>query len=475
MRGSRRLRSVAPLGAAALAAAVGLAACNDTLVDHNASEEVLHPSPCPSGEVLCGAACVAEDANHCGPTCASCAGPPPDPNAGPICTEAHACGFACNPGWLRVGTACERAVAISAGWGHTCAITATTRTVKCWGANDHGQLGDGTTQDSAVPVDVALPAAAIGVAAGYVHTCAALAGGDVWCWGDNTTGSLGDGTTTQRTAPVRVALGGIATAVSAGGGENLTTPPTFYGHSCALLANGAISCWGSNESGQLGNGSFVQSTSPVQVALGSAGAATAVSNGDRHTCAIAGGGAWCWGAAASWQLGNGSTTNQARPVQAQLQSGAAPVAVAAGAAHSCAVPTSPAAALWCWGDNSFGQATNDATGGVVQRPAAVALAGVSPIGVAAGSEHTCVVDGPTGAATCFGANDASQLSGTPARIGSVQVPLPRPIHALAAGYAFTCALLDDGGIDCWGANGRGQLGLGTISASVPTPSAPSGR
>ncbi len=263
MRQARRTRGVLPWVVAAAVGVVAGAACSGSLVDHSAGASVLYPNGCPAGQVLCGAACVAEDANHCGPTCASCAGPPPDPNAGPICTEAHACGFACNPGWLRVGTACERAVAISAGWGHTCAITATTRTVKCWGANDHGQLGDGTTQDSAVPVDVALPAAAIGVAAGYVHTCAALTGGDVWCWGDNATGSLGDGTTTQRTAPVRVALGGIATAVSAGGGENLTTPPTFYGHSCALLANGSISCWGSTESGQLGNGSFVQSTSPV--------------------------------------------------------------------------------------------------------------------------------------------------------------------------------------------------------------------
>jgi alpha-tubulin suppressor-like RCC1 family protein len=458
-----------PLLAPLLAAVAAVAGCNDTLVDHAAGEAVLHPSPCAAGEVLCGAACVPEDAGHCGPSCASCAGAvPADPNAGPVCV-AHVCGFACDPGWLRVGSACERAVAVSGGFAHTCAVT-TGGAVKCWGANDRGQLGDGTSLDSAIPVDVALPAAATAVAAGYVHTCA-LAGGAAYCWGDNTTGALGDGTTVARASPVQVAGVSAAAAIAAGGGENAGPTPAFYGHTC-VLAGGNVSCWGSNDSGQLGDGTFTPSASPVPVALGSqSGRATAVTAGDRHTCAIVAGGAWCWGAAGSWQLGNGNTSNQSRPVQAQgLQSGV--TAVAAGAAHSCAVA---GATLECWGSNSSGQsAGGDNSSLTVQRPAPVSLPG-SPSAVAAGDRHTCAVEGPGGSVICFGADDASQLSGPATARGAVTVPLPRAAAAVTAGFDHSCALLDDGAVACWGASGRGQVGTGVAGAQVASPALVSGR
>ncbi|HEX9052484.1 MAG TPA: hypothetical protein VF841_18300 [Anaeromyxobacter sp.] len=471
--GSTRQRFRTTAGVAAALALGAAGACSDSLVDHSAPAGALTPSGCAAGQVRCGATCVPEDAGHCGSTCSSC-GAPAAPNAGPVCTEAHACSFACDPGWLRVGSGCERAVAVSGGFGHTCAVT-TSGHVKCWGANEHGQLGDGTTLDSALPVDVDLPAPATALAAGYVHTCA-IAGGAAYCWGDNSTGALGDGTTAQRSSPVRVAGISGASAASAGGGENAGTPPTWYGHSCAL-AGGSLWCWGGNESGQLGDGTFVPRTAPVAVALGSlSGQATAVSNGDRHTCALVAGGVWCWGAAGSWQLGNGSTTNQPAPVQAQgLQTGA--TAIAAGAAHACAVVSAPSPALECWGSNSQGQAAGgDASSLTVQRPAPVALAGIAaPSAVAAGSAHTCALDGASGAVTCFGADDASQLSGPPTARGQVEVPLPSPAAALAAGYDHACALLRDGGIVCWGANGRGQLGRGTATAAEGVPAAVSGR
>ncbi len=479
MRARERTRQALRWVSAVAAGVVAGAACSGSLVDHSAGADVLYPSGCPAGQVLCGVACVEEDAYHCGSACSSCASDvPPDPNAGPVCTEVHACSFACNSGWLRVGSACERAVAVSGGFGHTCALT-TSGKVKCWGANEHGQLGDGTTLDSALPVDVDLPAAATAVAAGYVHTCA-IAGGSAYCWGDNTTGALGDGTTTQRSSPVQVStpLPAGATEASAGGGENAGSPPTYYGHTCALVG-GSIWCWGSNESGQLGDGTFTRSSVPVQVDPGSLnGPATAVSNGDRHTCAIVlQGGVRCWGAAGSWQLGNGNTSNQSRPVQAQgIQSGA--TAVAAGAAHTCAAVAAPAPTLECWGSNSAGQAAGgDNSSLTVQRPTAISpLPGIaSPSGAAAGNAHTCALDGTTGAVTCFGADDASQLSGAPTARGLVEVPLPSGAKALSAGYNHSCALLQDGGIVCWGANGRGQLGSGTVSASVPTPSFVSGR
>ncbi|HTN53433.1 MAG TPA: hypothetical protein VML50_13585 [Anaeromyxobacter sp.] len=457
---SLRLRALPPL-------LLALAACSDTLVDHNADPALLNPSACTPVQTTCGGVCVAEDAAHCGTACADCTGTaPPDPNATPACV-AHACGFECNPGWLRSGTACRRAQAISAGFAHTCALLSD-GAVKCWGANDHGQLGDGTLANSAVPVDVALPAAATALAAGYVHTCAvAGTAHEVFCWGDNTTGNLGDGTTLERSAPVQVSGLSGAGAIAAGGGEVGGSPPTFYGHTCAAVAAG-VECWGSNESGQLGDDSTVASAVPVQTQVLTS-PPSALSVGDRHTCALVGGAIWCWGSAGSYQLGNGNPTNQPKPIQA-IATGA--TALAAGAAHTCAVVSS---ALQCWGSNSAGQANGgDNSQAFVQTPAGVTLAGFAPTGAAGGNAHTCAVDAGAGKVTCFGANDQSQLSGAPTARGNVAVPVTGAA-ALTAGYDHSCALLADGGVQCWGQNDRGQTGTGAPGAPLQAPTFVSGR
>jgi alpha-tubulin suppressor-like RCC1 family protein len=111
----------------------------------------------------------------------------------------------------------------------------------------------------------------------------------------------------------------------------------------------------------------------------------------------------------------------------------------------------------------------------VQAPTAVSLPGAQPAAVAAGNAHTCALDGATGGVTCFGANDTSQLTGPPTARGEVAVQLPEAARAVTAGYDHACALLAGGGIQCWGANGRGQLGLGVPSASSQSPAFVSGR
>ena len=145
--------------------------------------------------------------------------------------------------------------AIAAGWYHTCALT-TGGGVKCWGRNNYGQLGDGTTTRRWTPVDVVGLASGVqAIAAGWYHTCALTTGGGVECWGDNYSGQLGDGATTDRWTPVDVV--GLASGVQAIAAGRY--------HTCALTSNGRAKCWGWDEEGQLGISTATYRATPVDV------------------------------------------------------------------------------------------------------------------------------------------------------------------------------------------------------------------
>ena len=233
------------------------------------------------------------------------------------------------------GTAAT-ATAVSAGERHTCAVTSD-GAMRCWGWNPFGGLGDGTTTDRLTPVTVVgLEGPVVAEATGAYHSCAVTSSGAVQCWGGNQYGQLGDGTTTQRLTPVAViGLGSGVVAVAAG----------FY-HTCALTTVGAVQCWGANFTGRLGDGTTTQRLSPVQVA-GLTGGVVAIAAGVHHTCAVTGAGALrCWGGNFAGQLGDGTTADRFTPTSViGFATGAA--AVTTGYYHTCG--RTVGGAVQCWG------------------------------------------------------------------------------------------------------------------------------
>lgn len=367
---------------------------------------------------------------------------------------------------------------VSASGSHTCALLPDS-TVRCWGYNEYGQLGNGTTIDSAAPVGVAGITSAVTVSSGHHHTCALLADGTVRCWGRNEFGELGDGSacwTPPCGTPLPVTVIEISNAVAVSAGAY---------HTCALLADGEVRCWGFNEFGQLGDGTFTNSSTPVAV-TGAAGAVT-VASGGYHTCALRPeGSVQCWGRNEFGELGDGSIETSPTPVFVSGLTDAA--AVSPGGYHTCALIADGTAR--CWGFNNFGQLGDGSSltypftddflhtsqlffstlppGSHSRTPVPVRDIS-SAAAIAAGGFHTCasLADGST---SCWGQNEYGQLGdGTNSNSST-----PRAVFGLAPGGAVstaawhTCALQADTSVWCWGRNAVGQVGDGTqVDASAP--------
>ncbi|MGA9761947.1 MAG: hypothetical protein WBQ14_05950 [Gaiellaceae bacterium] len=300
------------------------------------------------------------------------------------------------------------ATQISAGRYHTCALLSG-GTVKCWGWNGYGQLGDGSTDESSTPVSVSGISTAIQISGGGYHTCALLSGGTVKCWGANWYGALGDGSTDDSSTPVSVSGISTATQISAG----------RY-HSCALLSDGTVECWGENMDGQLGNGTEDDSTTPIQV-KGVGGGTSTLSNvtqisaGYDHSCALLLSGAVdCWGFGGYGQLGNGAYVVSTTPVQVKGVGGTGTLSnvtqISAGGDHSCALLSGGTAN--CWGDNEYGQVGD---GSLNNRWTPVQVKGVGGTGtlsnvtqITAGGSHSCVLLSG-GTVNCWGDNVYGQL------------------------------------------------------------------
>jgi alpha-tubulin suppressor-like RCC1 family protein len=342
------------------------------------------------------------------------------------------------------------ATKVAAGPGHTCAVT-TGGGVVCWGSNNNGQLGDGTTTNRSTPTVVTgLESGVAAIAGGGNHTCALTTGGGVVCWGTNVFGQLGDGTTAQRLTPTAVSgLSSGVAAIAAG-----------YSHSCALTTGGAV-CWGSNSAGQLGDGTATNRATPTAV-IGLSGGVAAIAANYQHTCAVTtGGGAVCWGSNGTGQLGDGTTTDRSTPTAVSgLSSGVA--TLAAGWFHTCAAATG--GGMWCWGANWSGQ-LGDGTTTNQSTPVAVTGLSTGVAVIALGISHTCALTAG-GGVVCWGQNAQGELGDgttTDRLTPTVVSGLSNGTAALAAGQGHTCAVMTGGGVVCWGGGGKGQLGDGTTT------------
>jgi len=360
------------------------------------------------------------------------------------------------------------ATQIAAGGNYTCALISD-GTVTCWGYGGYGQLGTGDTNNSNVPVAVTGGALAnktvTQIAAGNGHTCALISDGTVTCWGYGADGELGTGNNLDSNIPV---------AVTGGALENKTVTQIETGsyHTCALISDGTVTCWGAGASGQLGTGDTNDSNIPVAVTGGALEnkTVTQIAAGYAHTCAVVSDGTvTCWGNGADGRLGTGDTNSSLIPVA--VTGGALEnktvTQIAASLYHTCALISD--GTVTCWGYGQLG------TGGTGESliPVAVtggALANKTVTEIETGGNYTCALISD-GKVTCWGWGNYGQLGTGNNNDSLIPVAVTggalanKTVTQIATGNDHTCAVVSDGTVTCWGYGADGQLGTGDNNSS----------
>jgi len=324
----------------------------------------------------------------------------------------------------------------------------------------------GSTTAPAVTTPPPVPVA-IDVATGTYHTCAALPEGSVKCWGRNTIAQLGNGLSGSSLTPTAVSL--LTGVVEVDAGDD---------HTCARRSTGTMACWGYNQAGSLGDGGTVTPLTPVEVVIGAAplSGVLDIGTGGRTTCSVqTTGSVFCWGGNNRSQVGDGvaAVSPPDRPTPVLVNGIPSAVQVTVGNTHVCV--RTVAGAVWCWGDNQFGQITGTSNftepNDKIEIPVMVIASGA--VDLSAGNFHSCAVM-TAGSVQCWGSNSQSESTGStsagsyvaPTAVGGVSGAV-----SVAAGRANTCAVLSDATAKCWGSTERGSLGNGQLNSGtvqIPT-------
>jgi alpha-tubulin suppressor-like RCC1 family protein len=361
-------------------------------------------------------------------------------------------------------TAAERRLLVmDAGADYTCGYTALGRGY-CWGLSDDGRTA--AAADSLCfpgPSPCILPPKRMNrpdlvfttISAGGNFGCGVAADQMLYCWGNDEFGQIGNG---QDGAGATPSLATVKT-------HRFTTVTAGALHACALNLVGTAYCWGNDGSGQLGDNTTVNSSTPIPVADTTL-SFRAISAGDHHTCALTtSGAAYCWGDNASGQLGNGTQLMSLKP--ALVSGGLTFVAISAGRSHTCGIDT--AANVHCWGDNFDAQLGQGTAGGIQVVPTLV-TGGGGYTAISTGWNHTCGI--ALGAVRCWGGSEFGEV-GDGSELSHIVV-VPTTVAGLTAssisvGVNHSCAITTAGVAMCWGSNRFGTLGNEYQAAVRATP------
>ncbi|MTD45230.1 hypothetical protein GKE82_13250 [Conexibacter sp. W3-3-2] len=391
------------------------------------------------------------------------------------------------------------AAKIASGTLGSCAITPQA-TVHCWGEGDQGQLATGSTANvgdvpgsTTVQVWLGRGVVPVQVSSGSSHSCALAQGGAVYCWGRNIVGQTGDGTAAENRGddpgerPFRVALPDGLGAKQVATGAN---------HSCAILTDTSVACWGGNANGVLGLGQPDDGAShlPARVDLGEAGAFS-ISSRDRHTCVVTlQRKLLCWGANSRSQIGDGAFSGPKaaigddpgeKPIQPPtVQASENYLAVVTLDQSTCAIEV-PSDSVHCWGEGARGQLSQGNTNAATLNDVTVDLDGQRARAISAGSEAVCALTDGTDADTepetvrCWGDNQSGMLGG--GFIGNnwgdslgetkpvtTDIGAGRTAIGIAVGDDHTCAMLTSGQALCWGEGSNGRLASGSTADTGTT-------
>lgn len=341
-------------------------------------------------------------------------------------------------------------ISISAGSSHTCGIdtSQSAGTLKCWGSNFYGQIGDGSQTDRAFPQAVNAATVYSQVSVGADHTCAITWGNVLQCWGRNNFGQLGIGNTTDTPSPFTVDAGTNYTRVAVGGNT-----------SCAIASGGQLKCWGYNGYGSIGDNTTVNRLVPTDVNVGTI--YKSVSTSGNTTCAITSTDTLkCWGNNQYGQIGDGSTVNKMTPVVIDGSETYQKISVGLiSSFFTCGLTT--AGKIKCWGENQYGQ-LGDGTTATHSLPTAINAA-KNYTDISTGYVHTCAVEAVTAQLTCWGKNEYGQLGDytTTMHTSAVIGDNSKSYSSISLGYNYTCGRTNKNLLRCWGRNDFGQVGDGS--------------